>query len=200
VVSHEIDQSVCQQNVSKFADSSDGSIALSGIVMKRALVFAAAVSMPVLAVASELDCGRPGSRWIADAKVDGSGSGPKIITPIDAHLNLEIIEEGNFTVAVRDRATGEDIFGSSPHAGDAYQFSAGDVRATRRGEVLSMDNDGNVISLVSSANGGELVIDARALYSTREDDPNEERKDERFARGVLHVCWLADASLARNLD
>jgi hypothetical protein len=160
--------------------------------MKYAFALIVAALLSSLAEASQPDCGEQGSRWLADFEVNGTGSAPKVVVAIDRRLNLEVTEEVNFTIVVRDRITGADIFGSSPHAGDAYRLSAADVRVTRQGEVLSTNNVGNVISLPASVYGGTLIIDARALYSTREDDSIDRLGGEWFSRGVLHVCWKID--------
>lgn len=139
------------------------------------------------AVTSVPDCGEPGTRWLADFHPQGGGEGQKVVLPINDRLNLEVKEEIGFSIRVRDRETGQNIFGTPPHGVEPYYLTPWEVQLRRSGRVLSTTERGNIIPLEIDAHGAMLIVDARELYSNRED-PEDTSKDELFAKGVLQLC------------
>jgi hypothetical protein len=150
-------------------------------------VFLATVG-PASAANSVPDCGTPGSRWLADVYPQGGGGGEKLVLPIDDRLDLEVKEEIGFAIIVRDRNTGKNVFGTPPHGAEPYYLSPPEVRLRRAGVVLSTADNGNITSLEAGPDGGVLIVDARDLYSNRED-PDDMPKDELFSKGSLRLCW-----------
>ena len=149
----------------------------------RRLAFAAFFTVVPAAAVAQIDCGEPGSRWFADVHPTGAGEGSQIVIPIDSRLNLEVREEEiGFSIRVRDRKTGKNLFGTPPHGVEPYILSPWEVRSRRSGVVFSTIERGNIIPL-----GGVLIVDARDLYSS-EEDPETHRQNEVFVKGVLHLC------------
>jgi hypothetical protein len=152
-----------------------------------AFVLLLAVIGTASAADSVPDCGEPGSRWLGDFHPQGGGEGPQVVLPINDRLNLEVNEEIGFSIKVRDRKTGENVFGTPPHGVEPYYLTPWEVQLRRAGKVLSTTERGNIIPLEIDAHGAMLIVDARELYSNRED-PDGTSKDELFAKGVLHIC------------
>jgi hypothetical protein len=155
----------------------------------RLLAFAGCLAAvgTVSAATSTPDCGELGSRWLADIRPQGGGEGPQVALPITDRLNLEVKEEIGFTIIARDRNTGENIFGTPPHGPEGYYLTPWVVRLRRAGKVFSTLDNGNVTPLETGPYGVVLIVDARDLYSSREDPDNTSQYEE-FAKGVLHLC------------
>jgi hypothetical protein len=156
----------------------------------RLIAFAAFLTAAGVAsiACAQSDCGESGSRWLGDFHVQGTGQAPQVVLPINARLNLEVTEAVGFTIVARDRNTGENIFGTPLHGAENYHLTPRSVRARRAGVVLSTNDNGNITPLETGPYGGVLMVDARDLYSNRED-PDDTSKYELFAKGTLHICW-----------
>lgn len=156
----------------------------------RLLAFAIFLSLvgTASAAGSGSDCGEPGSRWLADFHPQGAGESQWVVLPVNDRLSLHVREEIGFSIMIRDRNTGRNIFGSPQHGVEPLYLAPWEVRAWRSGVATDVEQKISNVVHAGTAEDGLLIVDARELYSS-EEDPETRRQDEVFAKGVLHICW-----------